>query len=259
MAEISYMDFDLLIERSDTLYRVRVLHSPCGQAIGEFGLQASDELNSCWGGIRKSRLRERHIHSQELDEIREFGTRLFGAVFARKIETCLFRSLDEAKRQDKRLRLQLRLSDVPELASLPWEYLYNSSLGFLVLSAEISLVRYLELPEPITPLAVKPPLKVLVMISTPSDYDQLDVEQEWTKLEEALRDLKERGLISLERLDTATLPALRQKLKQDDYHVFHFIGHGDFDEQTKVRLVAVRKRERKRTPGKRFVRGNSVA
>lgn len=40
-------------------------------------------------------------------------------------------------------------------------------------------MRYLELPGLIQPLAVKLPLKMLVMISSPSDHPLLDVEREW--------------------------------------------------------------------------------
>jgi hypothetical protein len=62
----------------------------------------------------------------------------------------------------------LRLTSAPELANLPWEYLYNSALNrFPALSIETPVVRYLELPERIRPLAITPPLRVLAIISSP--------------------------------------------------------------------------------------------
>ena len=102
---------------------------------------------------------------------------------------------------------------------------------FLALSIETPLVRYLDLPERIQPLGIVPPLKVLVMISSPRDYPQLDVEGEWMRLREALGDLEQRRLLVLERLDEATLVALQRRLRRGPYHVFHFIGHGGFDQQ----------------------------
>ena len=70
---------------------------------------------------------------------------------------CLRSSLDEASRQDAGLRIRLRLTDVPELADLAWEYLYNPTLNrFLALSVETPIVRYLDLPQRIRPLAVTP-------------------------------------------------------------------------------------------------------
>lgn len=50
------------------------------------------------------------------------------------------------------------------------------------------------------------------MISSPSDYQQLDVEQEWGKLHDALEPLEQRGLIVLERLEKATLRTLQQSI-----------------------------------------------
>jgi hypothetical protein len=36
----------------------------------------------------------------------------------------------------------------------------------------------------------------------------------------------------VERIDQATLPLLQQKLRQNVYHIFHFIGHGTVDDDT---------------------------
>ena len=48
----------------------------------------------------------------------------------------------------------------------------------------------------------------------------------------AVGGLKERGLIQLTRLPAATLSALQRQLRQEQYHIFHYIGHGGFDQQT---------------------------
>jgi len=166
-----------------------------------------------------------------MDAAKVFGKRLFESVFGSEVFGCLRSSLDQTEAAGSAgLRLRLRLN-APELADLPWEYLYNAALNrFLVLAVETPLVRYIELPERIRPLAVQPPLKILVMLSSPTDYAQLDVEEEWTKLQNALGDLQKRKLVTLERLEEATLPALQRRLRQSQYHIFHFIGHGGYDE-----------------------------
>src|SRR5262249_37473124 len=116
--------------------------------------------------------------------------------------------------------------------------LYYPTLNrFLTLSVWTPLVRYLDLPERIRPLAVTPPLKVLVMISSPSDYPQLDVEREWAKLGEALSDLERQGLVALEHTEKATLATLRRRLQLSTYHIFHFIGHGGFERQAQDGLL----------------------
>lgn len=230
---MNYLDFDLLIERSEEGYTARVLSSPAGQATVSFRLPFSDlELENFLLRVGRPRRGVRRLRSPEMEAVKTFGSRLFETVFSGTVRGCLRSSLDEAHRQGAGLRIRLRLAHAPELADLPWEYLHNPSLNrFLSLSAETPLVRYLDLPERIRPLAVEPPLKVLVMISSPSDYPSLDAEEEWEKLKEALRDLQQRGLVVLERLDVATLSALQKRLRQGECHVFHFIGHGAFDER----------------------------
>ena len=82
------------------------------------------------------------------------------------------------------------------------------------------------------------------MISSPTDYPALDVEAEWTRLNEALADLISAGTIALERLDDATLSAAAAAAASQ-YHIFHFIGHGEFD-QTLQEGVLLLERDNKR-------------
>ena len=57
---------------------------------------------------------------------------------------------------------------MPQLAGLPWEYLYQAEgRGFLALSGRTPVVRYLELSEGLGTLLVEPPLRVLAVIATP--------------------------------------------------------------------------------------------
>jgi hypothetical protein len=100
------------------------------------------------------------------------------------------------------------------------------------------VVRYLEIEASLPVWRLKPPLRVLGMVSAPSDLPPLDVEGEWAKLEAALRPLEQRGTVALERVRSATLSDLQSSLRRGTYHVFHFIGHGDFDEQAQDGVLA---------------------
>jgi hypothetical protein len=81
-------------------------------------------------------------------------------------------------------------------------------------------------------LTINTRLKILVMMSSPIDYPGLDVEYEWSRLNEALAGLIDGGQVQLERLPEARLGALQRALRRDEYHVLHFIGHGGFDPGT---------------------------
>jgi CHAT domain/WD domain, G-beta repeat len=231
--ELSYLDFDVLFERaSKGAYRARVLNAPAGQTSAvEFTVPFSQvELENFLLRIGRPRVSVRRVDEPETAAAKKFGGQLFRALFHDELQVSLFRSISEATAKAAGLRIRLHLSDTPELADLPWEFLYDQARNrFLCLSHRTPLVRYLEVPDPPRALPVRPPLQILVMVASPSDHPPLDVEQEWTKLRDALAPLERAGRVALERLEEATLAALRRRLRRDDWHVFHFIGHGGFD------------------------------
>jgi hypothetical protein len=226
-----YQDFDLLIDRSGDGLRAQVLNSPAGQATAEFRLPFSeDKLENYLLRLGRARRATRRVESQEMNTAKAFGAALFDAVFSGDVKACFRSSIDEVRRHNAGLRIRLRLGD-PSVADLPWEFLYNRSVNrFIALSVHTPLVRYMDLPERIQPIAVKPPIRVLVMISSPSDFPTLDVEAEWTRLNESLHTRIAAGQLAIDRLETASLEALQHRLRRQRYHIFHFIGHGEFDQ-----------------------------
>jgi len=233
MNEMKYLDFDLAIEPLGDGYTARVFDSPSGQAAAQFRTPFSDlEIENFLLRLGRTRHMVRRVESPEMASAKAFGAHLFNGVFTGDVRGCLRSSLDEANRQGAGLRVRLHLTKTPALADLPWEFLYNENMNrFFGLSVETPLVRYLDLPERIRPLGVTPPLRVLMMISSPTDYPALDVRRESTKMTEALACLEQRGLVVVEQLEQATLSELQRRLRQGRYHIFHFIGHGGFDKQ----------------------------
>src|SRR4029077_5893738 len=105
---------------------------------------------------------------------------------------------EQALNSEHVLRIRLRLTDVPELADLPWEFLYDAAQNhFLTTSTETPLVRYLDLPQRVAPLRASLPLRVLVVIAGPRNLKRLDAEGEWERLQDALGDLLTAGHIVL--------------------------------------------------------------
>jgi hypothetical protein len=231
--ETSYVDFDLLVERVGKKCRARVLASPDGATTPiEFPLPIRDEtLQIFILTVGRPRQGVRRIDSPIDDDVKDLGARLYRSVFRDQIRDCLSSSISEARRQGRGLRLRLHLDG--GTANLPWEFLFDEAKdSFLCLSRMTPIVRYLEIDDVPMPLKLDPPLRVLGVISSPSDYPPLDVEGEWTRLQSALSSQVSAGTVQVERLSPVTIDELLQVLLRGTYHVLHFIGHGGFRESS---------------------------
>ena len=217
MTRRTYLDFDLQITRTTGGFMARVLQSPAGQASVRFESAALD--------------RARFSAIDDAEQARIAGQALFQAIFRDELLLCWGQSLIEARHHASGLRLRLRLSETPELMTLPWECLFDPMQDrFLALSVETPLVHYLDLPRKAARLSVTLPVHILVAVATPTDLPWLDSDQEWNALHNALRHLIKLGAVTLERLEMASLPALQASLRARPYHVLHVIGHGAVQE-----------------------------
>ena len=169
----------------------------------------------------------RRIESSALREVTELGDGLFRALFHGEVRDLYRIALASADREGKGLRVKLSMTDAPEFASLPWEFLFDDP-SFLAISQLTPVVRYLDLARTRHPQELKPPLRVLAMVSSPTDAGSLDAGQERDNLEQALKQLMAEGAVELHWLEQATLPALLEKLREQTFHIFHYIGHGAY-------------------------------
>jgi hypothetical protein len=230
-----YLDFDVWIDqKSDGLYRAKAWSGGAGfEATECFALPAAfagGELCFAGGGVRRGGSGAGEAVDGGSPE--QAGDELFRTVFQGELLKAFQGCLAKA-RGGPGLRIRLRLNEVPQLAGLPWEYLYDAEgRGFLALSGRTPVVRYLELSEGLGTLLVEPPLRVLAVISTPRGYRELaEADEEWRRLVVALKPLLESGLIEVERLERATPEALEARLRTGQpVHVLHFVGHGGFSE-----------------------------
>ncbi|MBI1259371.1 MAG: CHAT domain-containing protein [Chloroflexi bacterium] len=208
-------------------YRIS-MQSPVGEASADVDSPFTpDEINN----YLQILAREKRVSRQEeLKAARDFGERLFVFLFrfSTEISSAYFASLRDVGTHDG-LRIRLSVDKAGPLSQLPWEFLRDPVNDFLALSRRTPIVRYTQQLNVRPPAAINMPLRVLVMISAPKDFPELDVEGEWQRLQEATAPLRDRGVLELERLDTATLIALQRRLRAEDYHIFHFIGHSDYD------------------------------
>jgi hypothetical protein len=233
MSSSIYLDFDLQITPAPPSgFTARVLTSPVGEVSTLFHAPFdAAELAEFQTQLLTASTPATRPTLQEL--LKTTGGRLFEALFTGDLRLCLERSLDAAARQQATLRLKVRLTESPALLDLPWEYLYHQQRNlFLSQSTSTSLIHFLDLPTPPASLTVTLPLRLLMVIAAPADLFPLDVEREWSNVQRALGDLIQRGQVIVDRLPVATRAGLQSALRRQEYHILHFVGHGDFDETT---------------------------
>lgn len=242
MKELEYDEFEVLLERSGDGYTARVVESPTGP-VPALPFVPPEPL----GGLPALRLAVRGETATDAgaplgtgpaapsaaQSPKQFGAELFRALFNDRALAILRTSQFVSARRQRGLRLRIRFADATPLANLPWELLYDPERHWFPCQlSRFPTIRFVDIPEPVQPLEVTGPLRMLVAISSPSDLPVLDVEREWTLLRTEMQPLVAAGRLELERLPVASLEAVRQTLLAREFHIFHFIGHGGVDPST---------------------------
>ncbi|MFN0179992.1 MAG: CHAT domain-containing protein [Gemmatimonadales bacterium] len=160
----------------------------------------------------------------------DFGVELFEALFQGEARDLLVAtesraqsSLDTGVRI--RVSMDLQGAGMAEVASLPWELMCRKGQRALAVSTQTPLVRSLDSPQPTDARPFHPPLRILAMMSNPTgtgalnlDQERAQIEQDWAKLPGVQVDF-----VRPVQAD------ILYKLAGGDYHVIHYMGHGDFD------------------------------
>jgi CHAT domain-containing protein len=245
-----YDDLRIRLEPGDSdVYRVRAERLDGSVATGEFANPLGDvELENFILRVGMPRRHVRRWSSNQVEEARRVGGRLFGALMRDDVAVTYANARGRAEARRRGLRITLTLTDAPALMRLPWEYLHDGT-GFLAQSRETPLVRGLEIPtvRPVQPLSL--PLRVLGLVSAPRDEEPLDANAERAKLEAALEPLISESVVDLRWVDGGTLSALELTLgRLGPVHVLHFIGHGGYDDRFGGGALAIEAEDRSTRP-----------
>lgn len=223
-----YQDFQILVDRNNNI-----------RASSEQG-EVSSELSLEMDNIElELELIESNNKNDKL--VKRLGKKLYEALFPNQINARFHATIASTQANEYSVRLRL-IFQSPELAALPWEFLYDEGTNtFLANNKQTVLSRYIDVPlqkRDIKAAKANLPLKILLVISSPSDLANLDATGEENLIREALKKHIEKGLIELDVLKEATTRKIRRKLDEKAYNVFHFIGHGSF-ENNKGHIVLV--------------------
>lgn len=120
-----------------------------------------------------------------LAQAREVGQALHAALFGSALGAGLAADLRAVHLQrGEGLRFVVDTSAAPELAQLPWEFLYSPAQDDFLFSDRLKpLVRRLDVDAPPPVLAVAPPLRLLVTVASPRDRPGLQVGAERAHLD----------------------------------------------------------------------------
>jgi hypothetical protein len=213
---MDYIDLSIRVQDDGDI----LASSDLGESYGRLNLN-QDEIWHILQAIEEDLTQEEHL--------KRLGSILFDALFDKKISNQFAALKAEAENMGRGIRLRL-IFENPEIAALPWEFLYEESTNtFLANDPKTALSRYIDVPlrrQEIKPASL--PLKMLLVISSPSDLDPLDSEGEEGLIRKALEKHISSGLIQIDTISKATIDAIYQKMNDKAYNVFHFIGHGVF-------------------------------
>ena len=171
--------------------------------------------------------------------VQAFGQSLFDALFGEDVLALYDASRRQAGEGDRVLRLKLRV-EPPELAELPWEFLYDARLREYICLVHTPLIRYqapfggtgaLDLAPPgvIGPLDRTPPLRILAMVAASSNAARTEAARQKQHLEEATQRLQALELVKLEWVPGSTWRDLVSALSTGEWHVFALAGEGGLD------------------------------
>ncbi len=234
---MDYVDFDLEIGTgADGEYSVKA------RALGAvakgtfrfpFDPSGGDALKTRLQALQIALLRSgstpRRSATQESTAVEDFGVELWDAMFVGDVRA-RYAATRAAAGPGRGVRTRLSFAD-PALGALPWEFVFDRARDdFMALSPGTPIVRFIEMDEVIEPLEVAPPIRILGMAASPNDLPKLQIDRERELLTDALEPLRRRGVIELVWVPGRTRQDLNDALLQGPWHVFHFIGHGGYEE-----------------------------
>jgi tetratricopeptide (TPR) repeat protein len=166
------------------------------------------------------------VRAQRVEEsLRSWGRRLFDALFNDGDQRELLRHMQ----QERAPRVLTVATSDPEILRLPWELMADVR-GPLV-QQDVAIRRQLERAQIPIGVATSIPLRILYVVSRPTDLGFIDPRLSSRSMLDALGPLGDDVRVDFCR--PPTLPRLEEMLSQArrdqaPYHLVHFDGHGTF-------------------------------
>ena len=179
--------------------------------------------------------------------VQEIGSQLFDFVFQKRVLDLYQATLSEKEEAEP---LQIRFCiNHPELACVPWETLYNkTNRSYVATSPTTPFARSIGDIEERLQFPAERPIRILGMaarIKTINGIpvDSIDVDREQVMIKRALGPLDDGKRVKLCWVPSAKARDLRRMVARGDdqkrWDIFHFIGHGGYDEDRRMGFILV--------------------
>lgn len=234
--EVEYLDFEVTVQKTGTDQYLLRAESSTGQAEIVFNNPFNEDKRALIDATLtkvalRSSARVRSSSAPEVKKMKEVGAALFDRAIAGSVREFFYKCQGQADQQGKGIRWRLALD--PSIADLPWEFIYLQD-QFVALNPRSPVVRYIKGAARVTPLKAEHPLRILVVIASPTDVPPLDTQAEKERISSALKPLTSRGLVDVTFIEGPdTWERLMDTLLPNQTHILHFIGHGAFDEKNR--------------------------
>jgi hypothetical protein len=227
------------------MFRVEVVASPAGEAAATVELDAAALLarrGLLQQAVLASAVSRRQVLPETEQPVREVGEVLFaGLLGAGEVAGRYRASTAVAAIRGEGLRVVLRI-DTPALAGLPWEAMYDLAAGAYV-CRQAQLVRHVPVASVPTPLQVRPPLRILGVVSSPRGLPPWTWTRNRTSWPARWPGPSGQALAEVHWAPTAAWADLQDLLLDGEWHVLHFIGHGDFDPDRDEGVLALTRKD----------------
>jgi hypothetical protein len=175
------------------------------------------------------------------EQIKKWGRALFDASFAASEGTNVFRNLMQAADDDRPCLLTIGATDADILLQ-PWEMMRDREHNRPLVFQGVTIRRQLRGSRRTQEQQQALPLRVLLIVSRPSDISFIDPRNSIAPLLDALKSLSP-GRAVVDFCDPPTLPRLeelisRARKSQAPYAIVHFDGHGTYLPHTGVGALA---------------------
>jgi CHAT domain-containing protein len=159
--------------------------------------------------------------------LEKVGGHLYKMIIGPYGDESLFSKAEELAAIKYGLRLCLDIQ-AQELVSIPWELLWHQE--FIARKSGLSIVRYINTASSVEvslKISSEEKLKILLVSASPSN-NPFDEEQYIKPVKAAFKEYSD--VFDVDVLKEATREDLITRLGSNKYSLFHFVGHGHFDE-----------------------------